>query len=201
MNIRKCERKAYSVSGAPVATLGIVDFEFKINGASYTHEFLILRGLIHPAILGLDFLSKFNANIQLGENPRLQLRHPVNKLVSVDFIKRARGGKIPTRIAIVGDIEIPPLTTYYADAYISNIEGVAGIEDTSKERLFGITSIQHEDPLFDPGIIMRDAVIDPKSAQFKVELMNPSSFKLKVAADTPVGFIFDENCEILENEV
>ena len=60
--IKKCERKAYSVSGAPVVTLGLVEIEFKVNGASYTHQFTILRGLIHPMLLGLDFLLKYQAN-------------------------------------------------------------------------------------------------------------------------------------------
>ena len=74
--IRKCKKKAYSVSGAPVVTLGVVDIEFKVSNASYTHSFIILRGLIHPMLLGLDFLTKFNANIQLGTVPHLTLRHP-----------------------------------------------------------------------------------------------------------------------------
>ena len=77
LSIRKCDRKAYSVSGAPVVTLGVVDIEFKIADASYTHQFIILRGLIHPILLGLDFLAKYYANIQLGDYPTISLRHPV----------------------------------------------------------------------------------------------------------------------------
>ena len=50
--IRKCDKRAYGVNGEPVVTLGIVEVSFKINNFSFTHEFTILRGLIHPMLLG-----------------------------------------------------------------------------------------------------------------------------------------------------
>ena len=93
LTIKKVAKRAYSVSGAPVVTLGMVEIEFKIGDACYRHEFMILRGLIHPLLLGLDFLTKFSANIQLGETPTLTLRHPVNKIVSVNFLKRSKKTK------------------------------------------------------------------------------------------------------------
>ena len=196
--IRKCERKAYSVSGAPVVTLGVVEIEFKLNGCSFRHQFTILRGLIHPMLLGLDFLTKHNANIQLDYPPRLSLSHPVQHKVVIPFIKPAQKPCLLPRVSLVTDIEIPPLSTCYVDAYISNLEMIEEPPDAEPNRLFGITSIQHEDPTFDPGFIMRNGVVDGSLPKFKVELINPSQFKLKAEANTPIGAIFDDNCEIME---
>ena len=66
--VRKCSRKAFAVNGSPVVTMGLVDIEFKLGGASYTHTFTILRGLINPMLLGRDFLGKFKANICFDGN-------------------------------------------------------------------------------------------------------------------------------------
>ena len=195
--IRKCEKRAYSVSGAPVVTLGVVDVEFKINGASYTHSFIILRGLIHPLLIGLDFLTKYGANIQFDNTRSMTLRHPVLKSVLVDFLKPASRVKPPTYVSLLNDIKIPASSIYYAEAHITNVEYVGGIESVNPERIMGISAIQKTDSFFDPGFIMRDAVIDAKSATFTVELMNPSQFDLKVEAGTPLGAIFDEDCEIM----
>ena len=196
--IRKCEKKAYSVSGAPVVTLGVVDIEFKVSGASYTHSFIILRGLIHPLLIGLDFLTKYGANIQFDGARKMALRHPVLKSVTVDFLKPANRIKSPTYVSLLNDIKIPASSIYYAEAHITNVENVGGIGDEKPDRIMGISAIQKTDPFFDPGFIMRDAVIDAKSAKFIVELMNPSQFDLKVEAGTPLGAIFDEDCEVME---
>ena len=198
--IRKCERKAYSVSGAPVVTLGVVEIEFKLNGCSFRHQFTILRGLIHPMLLGLDFLTKHSANIQLDYPPRLALSHPIQHKVVIPFIKPAQKPNPLPRVSLVTDIEIPPLSTCYVDAYISNLEMIEEPPDAQPNRLFGITSIQQEEPTFDPGFIMRNGVVDGNLPKFKVELINPSQFKLKAEANTPIGAIFDDNCEIMEGD-
>ena len=69
--IRKSDRRAYGVNGEPVVTLGIVDLEFKIGKLVLTHQFTILRGLIHPILLGLNFLTRYRAKIDLGGEPSL----------------------------------------------------------------------------------------------------------------------------------
>ena len=139
--IKKCERKAFSVSGAPVVTLGTVDSEFKLNGASYTHTFIILRGLIHPMLLGLDFLTKFNANIQLGMDPSLVLRHPVLKEVVVKFLKPVAKTKPPTYVSLLSDIKIPPKSIQYVEAHLSNFEEIGSFTEDKPDRLIGITTI------------------------------------------------------------
>ena len=146
--------------------------------------------------LGLDFLAKHHASINLGSSPSLQLSHSSGKTASVPFIKAMPKPKPCTHVASLKEIEIPPYSFYYADAYLANLEcadeeGVAG-------KVFGITAIQKENEFFDPGFILRDAVITPGAKSFKVELANPSEFPLKIEEDTPLGVIFDYDCEILE---
>ena len=167
--------------------MGVVDIEFKIEGASYTHSFIILRGLIHPMLLGLDFLRKYSANIQLGDIPSLSLRHPVQKVVTIEFVKPANKVRPPPYVSILGDITIPPRSIYYAEAHLTNFDEIGGLTASKPNRLMGITAIQNEDSHFDPGFILRDAVIDAKAAKFKVELMNPSDFCLKIEDGTPWG--------------
>ena len=199
LKIKKVDKKAYSVSGAPVITLGIVEVEFKLGGnLSFTHEFTILRGLIHHALLGMDFLTKYNANINLGIIPTISLRHPVFKRVHIQFAKPPQKVEAPNYIAILSEIEIPPLSIHYADAYITDFQDAGDSNPAKLNRMLGIAAIQKTEESFDPGVLMRDAIIDASKAKFKVELMNPSSFPLKLEAETPVGTIFDYDAEILE---
>ena len=197
LTIKKCDRKAYSVSGAPVVTLGTVTTEFKLaEKFSYVHEFTILRGLIHPVLLGLDFLTKYNAVIQFDHMPNISLRHPVHKYVNVGFMQPPAKVKEPNHVALLKEIEIPPLSVYYADAYHTNFEEIGSLQPTKANRLLGIAAVQKTDDTFDPGVIMRDAVISADEETFKVEVMNPSNFALKLQADTPLGAVFDYDCEI-----
>ena len=199
LTIKKCDRKAYSVSGAPVVTLGTVTTEFKLaEKFSYVHEFTILRGLIHPVLLGLDFLTKYNAVIQFDHMPNISLRHPVHKYVNVGFMQPPAKVKEPNHVALLKEIEIPPLSVYYADAYHTNFEEIGSLQPTKANRLLGIAAVQKTDDTFDPGVIMRDAVISADEETFKVEVMNPSNFALKLQADTPLGAVFDYDCEIIE---
>ena len=198
LTIRKCDRKAYSVSGAPVVTLGVVDLEFKLNGHSYTHQFIILRGLIHPVLLGLDFLKKYQANISFEQHPSLSLRHPVDGRITIKFISLARKVKQPPYVSLLGDVELPPHSISYVDAYMANVDEIGNASVDKSQRIIGIAAIQKEETSFDPGFIMRNGVIDANMAKFKIELMNPFDTKIKVNADTPVGAIFDDDCEVMD---
>ena len=197
VNIRKSDKRAYGVNGEPVVTLGIVDLEFKIDNLSFTHSFTILRGLIHPMLLGMDFLTKFESSIDLGRKPGIKLRHPTGKTAFSPFIKAMPKPKPATHVALAKAIEIPAQSFYYADAYVANIE-CANLDDDRAGKSFGITSVQKVNDFFDPGFVLRDAVISADAQLFKVELANPSQFPLKVAEDTPLGLIFDYDCQIIE---
>ena len=172
LKIKKIDKKAYSVSGAPVITLGIVEMEFKLGGGfSFTHEFTILRGLIHPVLLGLDFLTKYNANIDFADVPSITLRHPVFKRVNIEFKKPPQKVEAPNHIALLSEVEIQPLSIYYADAYITDFRDVGDTSQSKPNRMLGIAAIQKADESFDPGVLMRDAVINASKAKFKVELI------------------------------
>ena len=198
LRLRKCDRRAFGVNGEPVVTLGIVDIEFKIAGLTFTHPFTVLRGLIHPMLLGMDFLTKHKAKIDLGESPGIQLSHHRGQTACAPLIKSNQKAKPFTHIALVEDITIPPMHSYYANAYIAKIDCIKPLIEEKAERLIGITSVQKIDESFDPGFIMRDAVVSTENEVFKVELLNPSEYPLKIAEDTPIGAIFDYDCEIVE---
>ena len=196
--IRKSDKRAYGVNGEPVVTLGIVDLTFHVGGLPFSHSFTILRGLIHPMLLGMDFLSKHRACINLGNSPSVQLVHSSGKVAATSFIKAMPRPKQCTHVASAKEIEIPPHSFYYADAYLANFD--CADNDQKVGKLLGITSIQKVNDFFDPGFILRDAVIEADSPKFKVELANPSEFSLKIQEDTPLGLIFDYDCEILETD-
>ena len=198
LRIRKCDKRAFGVNGEPVITLGIVDLEFKIDGLTFTHPFTVLRGLIHPMLLGMDFLLKYKANIDLGLKPAIQLNHPKGGKAVAPLIRSNLKTKPSTHVALVNEIEIPPMHSYYADAYIANVECIKPLIEGKPDRLLGITSVQKIDEFFDPGFIMRDAIVSTEKDIFKVELVNPSDFPLKVSEDTPLGAIFDYDCEVME---
>ena len=75
--IKRAGRKAFSVDGAPVVILGVIAIDIRIKDKLFNHYFLILRGLIHPLLLGFDFLSHYKIDILLsGPKPLLRLKHP-----------------------------------------------------------------------------------------------------------------------------
>ena len=197
--IRKSDRRAYGVNGEPVVTLGIVDLDFKINGVVFNHSFTILRGLIHPMLLGMDFLVRYRAKIDLGTKPGITLNHPSGKTAHACFIKNMPKSSPPPHVALLKAIEIPAHSFYYADAYLANIEDLK-IGEEKPERLLGIWSTQKVNDFFDPGFLLRDSVVPANAKSFKVELANPSAFPLKVAEDTPLGLIFDYDCEIYNSD-
>ena len=96
-------------------TLGVAEILFKIGGLTFAHEFIILRGLIHPMLLGMDFLRKCKAKIDVGDAPRVQLSHPSGKFAFASFIKSMPKRKPLPHIALVREIEIPPMSYCYAD--------------------------------------------------------------------------------------
>ena len=197
--IRKSDRRAYGVNGEPVVTLGIVDLSFRIEGCTFSHSFTILRGLIHPMLLGMDFLTKYKACIDLGDRPRMRLTRTDGRVAFAAFLKAVPKQKPMTHVALTKGIEIPPHSFYYADAYIANIESAVDLEENSP-RLMGITAIQKQNEFFDPGFILRDGIISADAHSFKVELANPSQFPLRVAEDTPLGVIFDYDCTLVEGD-
>ena len=200
VKIRKTARRAYGVNGEPVVTLGVAELTFKIGGLEFTHQFTVLRGLIHPMLIGMDFLVKYKARIDLGEKPRIQLSHPSGKHAFAPFIKAMPKPKPATHIALMKEIVIPPQSCYYADAYIANVEEVKELVEEKPTRLIGITSVQKVNDFFDPGFVLRDAVISAEKEFFKVELMNPWQYPLKLSEATPVGMIFDYDMEIMETD-
>ena len=84
--------------------MGLVDVEFKIGGASFTHTFTILRGLIHPMLLGRDFLGKYKANINFDAKPGMTLRHPVKGQVRVDFLGPAKKPENPPYVTLLNNL-------------------------------------------------------------------------------------------------
>ena len=195
--IRKCDKRAYGVNGEPVVTLGIVEVSFKINNFSFTHEFTILRGLIHPMLLGFDLLVHFKAKIDVGDSPSINLFHPIGGWLSAPFLRAAPKNKPAPHVALVKGVTLPPMAFFYVNAYIANVDCVE-TEIGAKNGLMGITSIQKVDDFFDPGFMLRDAVVSTKSPVFRVELANPFELPLKLADDTPLGVVFDYDCEVIE---
>ena len=108
IKIRKSDRRAYGVNGEPVVTLGIIEAEFKIDDLIFRHEFTVLRGLIHPMLLGMDFLVKYRARIDLGTQPNIQLLHPLRRIAKAPLIKAMPKQKPVPHVAAVREFEIPP---------------------------------------------------------------------------------------------
>ena len=131
----------------------------------------------------------------------LQLQHPLGVAASAPFIKAMPAKpKSSPYIALLKEIEIPPSSSYYANAYIANVDSIQGLIEEKPTRLLGITACQKMNDFFDPGFVLRDAVINTENEAFKVELLNPWEHPLKVAEETPLGAIFDYDCEIIETE-
>jgi hypothetical protein len=60
-NFRPTSGYGKAVNGSRVLEVGIVKLSFRIDDVHMSMNFRIVRGLIHPLILGWDFFSKYQA--------------------------------------------------------------------------------------------------------------------------------------------
>ena len=106
---------------------------------------------------------------------------------------------------MTSEIVYPPESSIETTAYIANIEDVRGRIDSSKSRSILIDKIQKVDDAFDPGFLLREAIVNTDDPIFLVQLFNPSMFPLTVREETAFGFIscfdpkvIDENPDLFQ---
>ena len=66
--LEKCSIEVISASGDKLHVRGECQMPIKIGNRNFTHSFIIVENLKQTCIIGLDFMRKFNANINLPRN-------------------------------------------------------------------------------------------------------------------------------------
>lgn len=67
--IQRCQAKSLiGADGRAINIFGKVKFSFKFKNMDYSFDFYVVPNLSYPIILGIDFLSQYNAVIHCKSN-------------------------------------------------------------------------------------------------------------------------------------
>ena len=72
-------------TGGEVTSPGTVNLKFKLGDKDFCHDFLVVPHVSHQAILGIDFLSRFEGNLNVKDNV-LQLHCPDGSVLKVPLL-------------------------------------------------------------------------------------------------------------------
>ena len=162
--------KLVSADGTPLTIHGCACVELELEGAKkFTTEVVVVSPLTSEAILGLDFLKRHRARIDL-ENKQLHLTDctlPLHELEPVTAVKR--------KVRAERTAEVPPFSVMEVFAYLKEpVEESTMwlLEETTEKRA--------------PAAVAR-ALVQPVGTRVPVRLLNPRAEPRMVYAGTELA--------------
>ena len=156
-----------SAGGTPLTILGCVSLTVEFGGEKFTNEIVVVSPLTSEAILGLDFLRKQQACIDLTSR-RLHLKQSGCDIPLQDpMLLHTTSGH---NVCSTATVEIPPRSTMH----------ISGSTDTP---LDGAWLLEGTNDKHTPFVVAR-ALIEPTSSVFPVRLLNPTEEPVTVYART-----------------
>ena len=170
-------RKLIGVEGSPLSVLGTANMGVGLGGITVQSDFLVAAGLSSDAIIGLDFLEKHEAVINLGQGV-LHLKGRAIPLLKTSPICVPGANSTSINLRINETIELPAMSgmdiIVQAPAF-STREHDWLVEATQQETSF----------------IVANAVVTPWESEntldIPVRLVNPSSLPLTIRKHTNVA--------------
>ena len=161
-----------SAGGTPLTIHGCACVELELEGAKkFTTEVVVVSPLTSEAILGLDFIKRHRARIDL-ENKQLHLTDcnlPLRELEPVTAVKR--------KVRAERTAEVPPFSVVEVIAYLKEpVEESTTwlLEETTEKRA--------------PAAVAR-ALVQPAGTRVPVWLLNPRAEPLMVYAGTELAIL------------
>ena len=103
-NLQKSNIRVQSASGNALIVLGTSILPIKVGTQNSSHSFVIVKELKHPCILGLDWMRKNSANINLARNVMTIGHEDIDLLGLSDFMSQGR---------LAQSISVKPQTTSF----------------------------------------------------------------------------------------
>ena len=187
---RKSAKICISVNGQSLKSIYTVNLPILLsNGRSIRQEFEVIEGLIHPALLGTDFLKRNEAKLDFSSDS-LQLGKIKVKFEIADWSPPK-----PSHLVSLDDVVVPPNSISLVRADLAGADPRIRTDETKPECLL-VGPVAQEDVL-DP-FLTSYSVIDPYGETIWVEVLNASKNPLHITQGRPVANIEGEDPTIKE---
>ena len=147
------------VDGSPLPVLGCTQVEIDLAGEKLPTEVVVVSALTTEAILGLDFLHKYRAKVDLGEK-QLFLGDRGCTIPLLETNRQNTNAEHRVRVRALETIKLPPSSEMEVMAYLEEPpgEGTWLVEGTPEERA--------------PALVAR-ALVNANTTRVPVRLLNP----------------------------
>ena len=172
----KPEFVAQAVNGKPLFVKGVVNLPLQLGATKFCHEFYIIS-VGSPIILGLDFLSKYQADIKCGAGV-IQIQGRTFPLKSV----RPQQESDPLKVNVLAaeTIELDPFTQT-----IFKVK----VEPYIEHRLEGQTAVICPELPKRWKVLGGQVLVIVKQGEAYMLALNPTTEKVRIFKNTPVGKI------------
>ena len=174
-NFRPTHAYGKAINGSGVLEVGIVKLSFRIDKVHMSMNFRIVRGLIHPLILGWDFLTKYQAWLDPAKG-RLQY---LNGMKSVPLIEDSQGIS-GCYYRVHEDLTIPGNSKMHTEVELM----------VDAEALKLATNLVTTEPFpHQGGDVWSCRTCSPvKEGRIQYEFINTSPASIKIEAGTVLGY-------------
>ena len=181
---RQTPKICVSVNGKPLKSLFTVNLPINLKGGRCIHhQFEVIDNLIHPALLGTDFLKLQEAKLDFSRNS-LQLG---NDFLQFDLAEWSP--PLPAHLVAFEDSVLPPNSISVIKAEL------AGDNPTLVSKVDHLLIA----PLctnFESDFLASYSVIDPSAPTIWVEVLNPLDKPIHLPAGQPVANVEGVNSEL-----
>ena len=183
---RQSPKICVAVNGQPLKSLYTVKLPIILKGGKVIHqEFEVIEGLIHPALLGTDFLKAQEAKLDFSSNS-LQLGKNFIPFQIAEWCPPK-----PAHLTSFDDIVIEPNSISLVRAEIAGIDPRL---TTNKVDTLLVGPLNKNS--FETDFIASYSIIDAQAPEIWVEVLNPLKIPLHLPKGQPIASIESQNSEI-----
>ena len=169
-------------AGGKVKSFGTIDLEFQLENVQFSHNFLVIPGVSHEAILGSGFLNQYKCMIDYDtENIHIKMNR--NDSVSVPMT-RACVLNQKTKVTVTEHTVLQPRCEVILHGHISGTSNLDGFT--------GLIS-RNENILMKHGIIAANQLVTVRDSHVPVRVANTTNKEVNVWPGQSVAFFKPDN--------
>ena len=184
---RRKPKTCISVNKSPLQSPFSLLLPIKIASAIYHYEVNVIRNLVNPLLLGLDFLTKYGAMLDFASN-RLILGNEGVSIGTANFLPTA-----PTHVALVEEVVLDPESFNLVKVRVEGPDPCVG-ENPPKLMTIRPLMGDREEEL---PVLAAWGVLDLSREIHTIEILNPTKEAVTLPIGTPVAVQENLDPEIL----
>lgn len=173
--IQKSYLSAKAATGDYLDTLGTLSITIRLDDEIFTHHVQVLRNTTQPVLLGLDFVRKHHAILDLRAD---QLT--IGNRAIVSLLRATRTALLSCSAVTLAPIVIPAMSQMNIMAKVQSVTG-------EPEDMSAYTGMLEPGPPSLPGLLVPRTLAPVKTGITYVRIMNPTNSDCHVPCDTRLG--------------